>query len=295
MFYISIFLSLLILLMPFKEAISKDMPEKVQEDLVFIKGGCFEMGDIFGDGEVDETPVHEVCVDDFYAGKYEVTVGEFKKFVEDTGYKTEAERGNGCANWEGEKWSYRRDISWRNPNFLQTDRDPVVCISWNDVMEYIKWRSKVENKNYRLLTEAEWEYAAKSGKSHKYSWGSSEPSGNIADLTAKRKFPNWIIWEGYDDGYVFTSPVGSFRPNEFGLFDMTGNVWEWVSDLYDKTYYSKSPKQNPKGPENGTHRIARGGSWINFPWFLRITYRDVNEPDDRCSVLGFRIALSADK
>ncbi len=271
------------------------MSSNVTEGFVFIKGGCFEMGDVFGDGDPDEMPVHEVCVDDFYAGKYEVTVGEFKKFVEETGYLTEAEKADGCANWEGNRWAYRKELNWRNPNFQQTDNHPVVCVSWNDAIEYTKWKSKKEKKGYRLLTEAEWEYAAKSGKRYKYSWGTAEPSGNIADISSKKKFPDWNIWEGYDDGHVYTSPAGNYKPNEFGLYDMTGNVWEWVSDYYDKTYYSKSPKQNPRGPDTGTHRLARGGSWINFPWFLRTTFRDVNEPDDRCNTLGFRIGLSKDK
>lgn len=291
--FLSIILCLLFIIFHVKIARGTEQ-NRPPENMVLVKGGCFDMGDAFGDGDRDERPVHEVCVDDFYIGKYEVTVGEFKKFVEETGYKTEAEKGNGCATWIENRWIYKPDRTWFNPGFPQSDKHPVVCVSWNDAMEYIKWKNKSENRNYRLPTEAEWEYAARDrGKKYKYSWGNGEPAGNIADKTAKKKFRDWTILEGYDDGYVYTAPVGSFKPNDAGLHDMTGNAWEWVYDWYEPDYYSKGIKNNPKGPETGRLKIARGGAWINFPWFLRTTLRDTNEPDDRSDIMGFRIALPA--
>lgn len=179
------------------------------EAMIFIKGGCYEMGDTFGDGSSEEKPVHTVCVDDFYMGRYEVTVGEFRKFADETGYKTEAEKGDGCFYWTGKNWEKDKSKSWRNPGFSQTGKHPVVCVSWNDAIEYANWMGKKAGKTYRLPTEAEWEYAARSGgKNNKYSWGNGEPSGNIADEAAKRQFSGWTIWTGYDDGLYIPHLLG---------------------------------------------------------------------------------------
>lgn len=268
----------------------------IPDGMALVKGGCFEMGDAFGDGNDNEKPPHEVCVDDFYIGKYEVTVGEFKEFVRETGYHTEAEMGGGCYYWNSEKWEWKKDKnkSWENPLFSQTDRNPVVCVSWNDANAYVNWKGLKSGLRYRLPTEAEWEYAARSGgKKHKYSWGNSAPSGNIADESAKSTFPKLIILRGYDDGYVYTSPVGSFKPNEVGLYDMTGNVWEWVQDLYGEGYYKNSPKDNPTGPSSGKLRIIRGGSWGYGPIAGRTTYRGGYLQAFGNDDFGFRLAISA--
>jgi len=263
-------------------------------EFVFIKGGCFEMGDTFGDGDKVEKPVHEVCVDDFYLGKYEVTVGEFRKFVDATGYSTEAEKGDGCNKWTGKKWEKDRSASWRSPGFPINDKHPVVCVSWNDAVAYARWMEGRGGKAYRLPTEAEWEYAARDGgKKIKYSWGNGKPSGNIADESAKRKFPQFNIWAGYDDGYVYTAPVGSFRPNGLGLYDMTGNVWECCADWYDENYYEKSPKDNPRGPGNGQYRVFRGGSWGGFPREVGAAHRVWDVPAARYYCGGVRLGLSA--
>jgi sulfatase modifying factor 1 len=262
-------------------------------EFVLVRGGAFEMGDTFGDGEEDEGPVHEVEVNDFYMGKYEVRVKEFRKFVESTGYKTEGERGGGIFTWTGSKWDWDSTKSWRNPGFAQTGEHPVVGVSHNDVMEYIRWLNKKSGKNYRLPTEAEWEYAARSGgKKCKYSWGNGSPSGNIADETLKKQYTGCTIWEGYNDGYVFTAPVGQFKANELGLHDMNGNVWEWCQDWYEDTYYRYSPRDNPKGPDSGSRRVMRGGSWADTPRFVRTSNRDSYEPTFRFYVIGFRLVLS---
>jgi formylglycine-generating enzyme required for sulfatase activity len=261
---------------------------------VFVKGGCFPMGDSLGDGYADEKPAHEVCLDDFYLGGYEVRVGDFRKFVNETGYRTEAESGDGCYTYRGDKWEKDRNANWRNPGFAIDDRHPVVCVSWNDSMAFTDWLKKKTGKQYRLPREAEWEYAARDGgKNVKYSWGNGEPSGNIADESAKRQFPKQNIWSGYDDGYVFTAPVGSFRPNELGLYDMTGNVWEWCSDWYGQNYYQGSPKNNPEGPSKGSNKVLRGGSWSNDSRNLRAVYRGGNDPANRSYFTGFRLGLSA--
>jgi len=260
----------------------------------FIKGGCFKMGDTFGDGEADEKPVHDACVDDYYLGKYEVTVGEFRKFADATGYRTEAEKGDGCFIHTGEKWERDRMVNWRTPGFSITDMHPVVCISWNDADAFARWMRGQGGKPYRLPTEAEWEYAARNGgEKIKYAWGNGDPSGNIADESVNRKFPKWPVWPGYDDGHVNTAPVGTFRMNGLGLYDLAGNVWEWYSDWYDQNYYQYSPKDNAKGPEKGQYRVLRGGGWDCYPFYLRASVRFRNDPTIQGTNAGFRLGFSA--
>ncbi len=272
--------------------------KKVVENMKLITGGCFDMGDTFGEGFSYERPVHEICVDEFYTGMYEVTVGEFREFADDTGYITDAEKqGWGhVLNSSGNDMEQREDANWRQPGFSQDDRHPVVMVSWNDAMNYIEWLSRKDGKKYRLPTEAEWEYAARSrGKEYQYSWGNGRASGNIAGEEIKKKFPESPvpIWKGYEDRNIFTAPVGSFKENESNLFDMTGNVSEWCSDWYGTNYYNDSSKRNPEGPTSGEYRVVRGGSWLNRPIYIRTTDRDKNKPDYRDSTIGFRLALSA--
>jgi formylglycine-generating enzyme required for sulfatase activity len=263
-------------------------------EFVRIQGGCYEMGDTFGDGDPDEKPVHEVCVNDFYLGQYEVTVGQFRQFVDATGYRTEAERGDGSWYFTGSEIKKGAHINWKNPGSSQTDRHPVVCVSWNDAQAILDWLSQKSGKAFRLPTEAEWEYAARSaGKSHKYSWGNGSPSENIADESLKRAYPKVVqkYWEGYDDTFVFTAPVGSFSPNELGVYDMSGNVAEWCQDWYAKDYYTSSPKNNPAGPDGGEYRAVRGGSWFDGPRSVRAAFRYGDRPSGRYVNYGFRVAL----
>jgi formylglycine-generating enzyme required for sulfatase activity len=222
-------------------------------EFVFIKGGCFEMGDTFGDGENDEKPVHEVCVDDFYLGKYEVTQGQWEKVME-----------NNPSNFKG------RD-------------NPVERVSWNDVQQFIERLNNQSGRKHRLPTEAEWEYAARSGgKREKWSGTSQE-----ADL-------GQYAWYSNNSGGQ-THPVGEKRPNGLGLYDLSGNVEEWCADWYDGNYYTNSPKDNPSGPGNGQYRVLRGGSWGLSPGLARAAYRFRIVPAFRGSLggLGFRLRLSA--
>ena len=266
-------------------------------ELVLVKGGCYQLGDVFGNGRKDEKPLHTVCVDDFFLGKYEVTVGQYRKFVEETGHQSDAEKGgwgwsidssaDNAQKSEGAKWS--------KPGFQQDDNHPVVLVSWNDAMAFVAWLKQQSGNEYRLPSEAEWEYAARSGgKKHKYSWGIGRPSGNIADKTAKKEFSGWSTWIGYDDGYVFTAPVGAFKANKLGLHDMSGNVREWVQDWYAEGYYKKSPRQNPEGPTSGKYRVLRGGGWVDVQRSLRTTRRFFSDPATGwTNFSGFRIAISA--
>jgi len=267
-------------------------------EMVFIEGGTFQMGS--NEGEDDEKPVHTVTVGDFWLGKYEVTVAEFEKFISATGYQTDAEKGDGSYFWTGSKWEKKAGVNWRcdaqgNVRKSSELNHPVIHVSWNDAVAYCEWLSRKNGQNYRLPTEAEWEYAAcGGGKNYKYSWGNFGPEGrkggNIADESAKRIWNCSWLWEGYDDGYAYTAPVGSYEPNELGLYDMTGNVWEWCQDWYDADYYKNSPQIDPKGPSSGAYRVLRGGSWLSRPIHVRCSIRHGSGPDYRGTSGGFRFA-----
>ncbi len=249
-------------------------------EFVNVQGGCYQMGDTFGDGFRSEKPVHEVCVNDFALAKYDVTVGEFRKFIVAAGYKTEAEKEGGCGVLNGSKWEWDASRDWRNPGFNQDDSQPVVCVSWNDAEAFINWLSQVSGARYRLPTEAEWEYAARSGgKKEKYA------GGNDVDALA---------WYHANDG-VTSHRVGTKQPNGLGLYDMSGNVLQWVEDWYGENYYRDSPRSNPQGPGSGHERVLRGGAWSDEPAYVRTARRSWKSPSHRGSILGFRLALSAGK
>jgi formylglycine-generating enzyme len=272
-------------------------PLFVAPETVLVQGGTFQMGS--NEGDSDEKPVHSVTLSSFYMGKYEITVAQFKAFIDDDGYKTDAEKDDGSYIWSGKTWEKKAGINWRhdaegNTRPSSQYNHPVIHVSWNDATAYCAWLSRKTGKAYRLPTEAEWEFAAGNGSKHtKYSWGNGDPSvskgGNVADETAKTKY-NWTIFDGYRDGYIFTAPVGSFAANDLGLYDMTGNVWEWCSDW--KGEYSSSSQQNPTGAVTGSNRVRRGGSWFHDPTACRVANRNSNTPTFRLNYLGFRLAYS---
>jgi formylglycine-generating enzyme required for sulfatase activity len=271
---------------------------KIKPKMVLVHGGTFQMG--CNAGEQNEKPVHSVTIHSFYMGKYEVTVGQFKQFIDKTSYQTDADKKGGSYIWTGRTWEMKAGMNWKcdaEGKIRQVNeyKQPVTNVSWNDAMEYCKWLSQKTGKNYRLPTEAEWEYAAGNGSKHtKYSWGNSEPygenGGNMPDRSAKQKFNDMTVWSHYNDGFIFTAPVGSFKPNEFGLYDITGNVWEWCSDWYDEGYYMSSPSNDPKGPSMGSSRVQRGGSWVCRPEYQRVANRNFDDPSFRHSDVGFRLA-----
>ncbi len=279
----------------------KNSAQKAIEGVIFIKGGCFEMGDVFGDGDKPGKPPHTVCLKDFYLAKEDVTVKSFRQFTDETHYQTEAEEpfgeakeAVGCVGWSGKEWKVDKKTNWKTPGFKQGDNYPVVCVTWKDSNKFAEWKSKRTGFAWRLPTEAEWEFAARNrGKKIKFSWGDVPPKGNVGDMAFKKEVPNNPVWEGYNDGYPFTSPVDAFKPNELGLNDMTGNVWQWVQDWYNEEYYKQSSRDDPQGPLKGEMRVLRGGSWGNGdPANLRTTYRGHFIPDARSNFLGFRLALS---
>ena len=290
-----------------------------RRDLVYVESGSFEMGDRRGEGDVDERPVHRVRVDSFWIGKHEVTVGQFREFVDNTGYVTTAEKNNGAQVLVENRVEQRDDANWRNPCFTQEEDHPVVCVSWYDAIAYCNWRSTREGlepcyradeagvicdftaSGYRLPTEAEWEFAARSrGTEHKYAWGNGSPGeggrkgGNTRDEAAKRVWNCKNIWEGYDDGYACTAPVCAYKPNALGLHDLSGSVYEWCWDWYDEHYYEHSPEHNPRGPGKGETRACRDCGFICPLYQEILVTRGKAKPDFTFSWGGFRIARTVE-
>lgn len=277
--------------------IEKEFTNGIGMKLRLIPNGTFQMGEPFADlGSPDELPPHVVTIKNaFYLGKYEVTRGEFKKFVEDRNYKTEAEK-NAKGGWGylgNGKWMIDQDpkFTWRNAGYAQTDEHPVVNVSWNDAVEFCRWLSHKEGKAYRLPTEAEWEYACRATTVARWHDPDLElqRSGNIADISL-RSIISSVTWSAHwNDGYAFTSPVGKFDANKFGVHDMHGNVREWCSDWYDKNYYKVSPVEDPQGPSaKQEHRSVRGTEWGDNK-FKRAAFRDSRSPEYCNHDIGFRV------
>ncbi|MGE3820240.1 MAG: bifunctional serine/threonine-protein kinase/formylglycine-generating enzyme family protein [Isosphaeraceae bacterium] len=233
----------------------------------------------------DEQPQHKVRITrPFHLASHEVTVGQFRRFVEATGYQTEAERA-------------KETSTWRNPGFKQEDNHPVVCVSHNDALAFIDWLNEQESRDgrgYRLPTEAEWEYACRAGTGGGYG-GTDDPEtlvrlANVADASLKKAFPNAVLTLKGDDGFEYTSPVGSFEPNAWGLYDMIGNVLEWCDDWYDPKYYQSSPAEDPRNLTKAAYRVSRGGGWNARPRNCRPALRGWYSPGYRDYFLGFRLA-----
>ena len=244
-------------------------------NFVSVPAGCFRMGNTFGDSYHTEMPVHEVCLGSFSISPFPVTRQEFKEFAAETGYRTDAEKSGGCYVYDGSTWEKNPAASWRKPGFKQEADHPVVCVSWNDTTAYTGWLARKNSRDYRLPTEAEWEYAARSG-------GKEERFAGGDDVDK-------VAWYASNSDNR-THPVGRKQSNGLGLYDMSGNVWQWTADWYDRRYYRVSPRNDPQGPASGTKRVFRGGSWFYDQRGVRATYRDFSSPDFSSSYLGFRLA-----
>ena len=263
-------------------------------DMVRIPGGEFSMGsdDSDKDAEPDEKPKHKVNVRAFSLGKYEVTLGQYAAFVKDTGHSS----GPFCYVYKDGSSGKQSGADWRKPGFAQDDRHPAVCISLTDALAYIAWLNRKTGQTFRLPTEAEWEYAARAGTQTIRYWGDNPDEAcryaNVADQTAKRDVPGWPSsppTHNCTDGYAYTAPVGSFKPNAFQLFDMLGNVYEWTCSAYEEKYAGgeKTCLSNNNAVARG---VIRGGSWGDLPANLRSAYRGWDLRDDRFDTLGFRLA-----
>jgi formylglycine-generating enzyme len=262
--------------------------EATESEMIFFEGGEIMMGS--KDGLPNERPVHKVKIEPFYIDKSPVTVAKFRRFVEATNFKTEAEKfgDSGVFNLEKQNWELLQGATWRKPFGPSgpdaEDNHPVTHVSWNDAVAYAKWAGK------RLPTEAEWEYAARSGKNsgEKFSWG------NEVSVNGKY-FAN--TWQGslnspeIKDGYLFTSPVGAFDENEAGLTDMGGNVWQWCADNY-KPY----PGSNEPFREDPKVKVIRSGSFFfdqNGEDSFSVSGRSMNSHETSLFNTGFRCAKDA--
>jgi len=264
--------------------------ERPMGRMVHLAGGTFRMGNDYS-AYANERPAHEVVVESFWMDEHEVTNRQYEEFVAQTSYITTAE-GRGWAfvfDRRSRQWVKRAGADWRHPGGPDTRLDgradcPVVQVSWYDAQAYAKWAGK------RLPTEAEWEYAARAGlRDAEFPWGRDER------IDGKYQANYWQGWFPDEDlaadGFDTLAPVKSFGPNRFGLYDVSGNVWEWCSDWYSDDYYADSPARNPAGPTEGDARVQRGGSWLSaenyFPGY-RVTARSKRPPEVCYQDVGFR-------
>jgi len=264
--------------------------------MVDVPEGNFLMGsDKSKDPEAynDEIPQHRVYLGAFRIDRSEVTNAVFAKFIQETHYQTDAEKaGSGFVlNLSAQRWEDTQGADWQHPQGPSSSLDglnnhPVVQVSWNDAKAYCKWAGE------RLPTEAEWEKAARGTDGRIYPWGDQKPSGDLLNFADSNLGTSWGD-PSMDDGYRFTAPVGNYPSgaSPYGALDMAGNVWEWVADWYDETYYQgNQPERNPQGPSSGTNRVLRGGSWNDGARSVRAASRSWNTPDLRLNYIGFRCA-----
>jgi formylglycine-generating enzyme required for sulfatase activity len=221
-------------------------------------------------------------------GKFSVTVDEFAAFVKATGYEAP-----GC-NMENHSGFMPGRGTWRSPGFPQTGSHPAVCLNWNDAKAYTAWLSKVTGNTYRLLTEAEWEYAARAGSTTLYFFGDDANElcnyGNGKDLTATTEKHQEFSGVACNDGFVYTAPSGSFKPNAFGLYDMIGNASQWVEDCKSANYQGVPDDGSAVEFPSCDYRTQRGGSWNNVPWYYHSANREAAKPDNRFNTYGLRVA-----
>jgi formylglycine-generating enzyme required for sulfatase activity len=262
-----------------------DMPKTVNEgygDFLLVPAGAFKMGDNFGDGESRERPVHQVYLDAYYIGKFEVTNGDWKKFQADPLYDDAKIWPNGhvVPRDQSPYWTQAVNHGGGTPD---SDNYPVLGVNWDAATAYCNWLSIKTGKKYRLPTEAEWEKAARGTDQRRFPWGN----------TIDHSYANYVGKQKFDTGM----PVGSFPKgaSPYGAMDMAGNVMEWCADWYSRNYYSVSPKKNPKGPEKGAYRVLRGGSFFFEAQDQRSYARSGAWPSFQAfRMVGFRAARSAE-
>ena len=269
--------------------------------MVVVSAGEFTMGSPVSETGrgLDEGPQRQVAIaQPFALGRSEVTVAEFKRFADESGYKTEAERDTRAQGCSGFIYTDPQPFtSWRSPGLTQTDSHPVLCVSWNDARAYAQWLSKKTGKRYRLPTEAEWEYAARAGSPAARYWGDDPVQAcRFANVADQSRFQTWGFGQKHEctDGHYFTAPVGGYAPNRFGLYDMIGNVWEWTEDCWNASYSGAPSDGSAWLAGDCSLRVLRGGSWSTVPRFARSAARHKNPADYRDNLTGFRLARTLD-
>lgn len=269
-------------------------------EMVVIPAGEFVMG-ASADEESREslspefrnrsTPQRRVIVRSFLAGRHEVTRQQYRVFAEATGHRSE-----GCFVWAGGDYRMDPARSWRNPGYAQDDRHPVSCVSWEDAAAYVQWLSARTGKQYRLLTEAEWEYAARGGNAAPRFWGDDARQtcsyGNGADRRTLSLVAEAGSWPSLpcDDGHAHTAPAGSYRANPYGLHDMLGNVAEWTADCWNGNFHDAPSDGRAWISGDCFLRAVRGGAWDEGPASLRSAYRVGSPVVIRVYSRGFRVA-----
>ncbi|MDB6012947.1 MAG: serine/threonine protein kinase [Gammaproteobacteria bacterium] len=251
--------------------------------------GRFMQGSAAGDPEAQafEQPQHPVVIGyPFGMGVYEVTVGEFREFVEATTRKI-----TGCTVYDG-SWHDRPDLNWSDVGYPQTSTHPVACVSWRDALDYTTWLSHKTGQRYRLASASEWEYAARAGSDARRPWVTEAEaackSANVADISAAQRYPGWKV-HPCNDGYVYSAPVGSFAANRFGLYDMLGNVFEWVQDCWHPDYSGSPSDGSAWLTGDCSQHDMRGGSWFTAPASVSAAARNRFEEGYRSNSVGFRL------
>ena len=256
-------------------------------DYVYVPAGSFLMGDNVGDGDPRERPVHEVDIGAFYIGRVEMSNGEWRRFRDDPGYDNPRYWPDGRAVPK-DQVPYWMQVNNHGGGTPDSDAYPVLGVNWDSATAYAAWLSEKTGHTYRLPTEAEWEKAARGTDQRRYPWGN----------TITRAHANYVGAQPYDTG----RPVGFFdgtrqgdlqtisNASPYGALDMAGNVMEWVQDWYDRDYYSRSPRDNPKGPETGSYRVVRGGTFFVEAFDLRSYARSAASPSFQAHrMIGFRL------
>ena len=263
--------------------------------MVAVPAGIYEMGSPSGKGAHDERHRHRVTIAEPIAiGMFEVTRGEYRQFAEETN------RLSGSACWQYDGVKVKEGSGPADPGFIQGENEPMACVSWMDARAYVDWLSLTTGKRYRLLSESEWEHAARGGTGTDRYWDESESAqcqhANGADVALRRRYTDWHVpTTSCDDGNAHTSEAGRYGPNNFGLYDMLGNVREWVEDCWHPSY-DGAPADGSAwtGGGNCSLRVLRGGSWLDGPGGVRSATRDKGTIGTRFSANGFRVARALD-
>lgn len=276
--------------------VAKPITNTLGMKLALIQPGEFTMGNTKANPNEDN-PGHRVKLTrPYYLGVHEVTLGNFRAYVN----ATRANLPNGVGYDPGRGgFVAAAPFNWAMTGFPQTENHPVVNVSWEDADNFCKWLSRKEGKRYRLPTEAEWEYACRAGTETKFWCGDDEADlqghANVSDASFRVKLPSADWTKPWNDGFPFTAPVGSFKANPFGLFDMHGNVQEWCGDWYGEKYYASSPPADPTGPTTGTTRVKRGGDFLDYALICGSAFRRSEvPPTSRGHFIGFRVARDAE-